>query len=140
MVPTVSIGSTDLHSVEQMNLAFPEFSARMLVRSHTPHWEHEFVAQDTVFAPLVQGVSGRAPCQIMDAIYGGVLGAYEEKNVSYAEIDLEGISLEELGAFMQFQMCVVMHVANLLDINAFDQPNVEDYKKVTRKLLEVEQK
>jgi glucose-6-phosphate isomerase len=58
MVPTVSIGSTDLHSVEQMHLAFPNLIARTLVRVNAPHWEHEFLASDRVFAPLVPGVAG----------------------------------------------------------------------------------
>ncbi|MEK7460022.1 MAG: hypothetical protein AAB628_00510 [Patescibacteria group bacterium] len=140
MVPTVSLGSTDLHSFEQMNLAFPEFSAKFLVRAHAPHWEHEFIADDKVFAPLVPGVSGRAPCQVMDAIYGGVIEAYRARGVSFAEVELQELSLEELGAFLQFHMCMVMHLANLLNVDAFNQPNVEEYKKATRRILEGEKR
>lgn len=135
MVPTVSIGSTDLHSVEQMHLAFPDFVARTLVRVNAPHWEHEFLADDRVFAPLVPGVAGRAPCHIMDAIYEGVKEAYRERGVSFAEIELPDLALESIGAFLQFEMCRVMHLAHLLHINAFNQPNVESYKQATRRIL-----
>ncbi len=135
MVPTVSIGSTDLHSVEQMNLAFPKSSARTLVRVNAPHWEHEFVASDNVFAPIVPGVAGRAPCQVMEAIYGGLKETYQKRGVPFAEIELQNLSLETLGMFLQFEMCMVMHLAHLLHINAFDQPNVEEYKQATRRIL-----
>lgn len=135
MIPTVSIGSTDLHSVEQMHLAFPEFVARTLVRVNAPHWEHEFQATDRVFAPIVPGVAGRAPCHIMDAIYEGVKEAYRERGVSFAEVELPDLTLESIGAFLQFEMCRVMYLAHLLRVNAFDQPNVESYKQATRRIL-----
>ncbi len=135
MVPTVSISSTDLHSVEQMNLADPLLFVRTLVRVNAPHWEHDLLAQERVFAPMVPGIAGRAPCQIMDAIYEGVKEAYRARGVRYAELELPDTSLETIGALLQFEMCMVMHLAHLLNINAFDQPNVEEYKQATRRIL-----
>jgi glucose-6-phosphate isomerase len=136
MVPTVSVGSTDLHSVEQMNLADPKLSFRTLVRAHAPHWEHQFLASDTVFAPLVPGVSHRAPCEILDAIYKGLRETYHVRGVLYGEIALESLDPESLGALLQFHMCMVMHLADMFRINAFDQPNVEEYKTAVRKVLD----
>jgi glucose-6-phosphate isomerase len=135
MVPTASLGSTDLHSVEQMMLADPKLSFRMLVRAHAPHWEHQFLATDKVFTPLVSGVEHRAPCEILDAIYKGVGEAYRARGVSFGEIILSDLNPESLGALLQFYMCMVMHLAHLLHINAFDQPNVEEYKNATRRIL-----
>ena len=136
MVPTVSIGSTDLHSVEQMNLADPEMAFHILVRAHAPHWEHQFLATDTVFAPLVSGVSHRAPCEILDAIYKALGETYRARGVSYGEIALDSLDPESLGALLQFHLCMVMHLAHLLHINAFDQPNVEEYKTAIRRILD----
>ena len=135
MVPTVSVGTTDLHSVEQMNLAQPNISARFLVRAHAPHWEHQFSALDKVFAPLAPGVAHRAPCEILDAIYKGVVETYQARGVSFGEVTLTSLDPESLGALMQFMMCTTMHLANILNINAFDQPNVEAYKEATRRIL-----
>ena len=135
MVPTVSIGSTDLHSVEQMNLANPTLSARLLIRAHAPHWEHQFLAEDIVFAPLAPGVVSRAPCEVIDAIYAGVVESYHTHHVPFAEITLTDLDPEALGELLQFFMCTVMHLANLLRINAFDQPNVEAYKEAVRRIL-----
>lgn len=135
IVPTVSVGSTDLHSVEQMFLAQPDIFARILVRAHSPHWEHQFLTVDKVFAPLVAGVSGRAPCEILGAVYKGVIETYQSHNVSYGEIELTDLDPESLASLMQLMMCTTMHIANLLKINAFDQPNVEAYKEATRRIL-----
>lgn len=135
MVPTVSIGSTDLHSAEQMHLAHADFFARILMRAHAPHWEHQFLASDSAFAPLASGAQGRAPCEVLDAIYRGVGDTYRARGVSFGEISLSDLDPESLGATMQFFMCTVMHLAHLLNINAFDQPDVESYKENTRQIL-----
>lgn len=135
MVPTVSIGSVDLHSVEQMHLADPRFVARVLVRAHAPHWEHQFLAHDGTFAPLVPELLRRSPCEVLDAIYQAVKETYLARGISFGEIILDDLEPESLGALFQFQMCVVMHTANLLGINAFDQPNVEEYKNNVRRIL-----
>ncbi|MBI3634114.1 MAG: hypothetical protein HY228_00670 [Candidatus Yonathbacteria bacterium] len=135
LVPTVSIGSTDLHSMEQMHLAHPRATARTLVRVNAPHWDHNAVVHERAIASLVPGVLDREPRQIMDAIYEGVQKTYDTRGVRYAEIELPDISLQTLGALLQFEMCVVMHLANLLHIDAFNQPNVEEYKNVVREIL-----
>jgi glucose-6-phosphate isomerase len=100
------------------------------------HWEHQFLAHDTVFAPLVPGIMRRAPCEVMDAIYHGVKETYRARGVSFGEVVLADLEPESIGAFLQFQMCMVMHLGNLLRINAFDQPDVEAYKEVVRHILE----
>ena len=135
IIPTVSLGSTDLHSVEQMHLADAKFVARMLVRAHSPHWEHQFLASDAVFAPIIPALGRRAPCEVMDAIYQGVKETYQTQGVLFGEVALPDLDPESLGAFLQLQMCVVMHLGQLFGVNAFDQPNVEEYKKVVRRIL-----
>jgi len=135
IVPSVSVGSTDLHSVEQMFLAQPNIFARLLIRAHSPHWEHQFLVDGNVLASLVDGVSGRSPCEILDAIYKGAIETYQTHKVSYGEIELTDLDPESLASLMQTMMCTTMHLANLLNINAFDQPNVEAYKEATRRIL-----
>ncbi len=140
LVPTVSLGSTDLHSVEQMHLAHPLAMARTLVRVSAPHWDNSPFVHERRVASLVPGVFGRAPRQIMDAVYEGVKRAYDARGALYAEIELPDISLETIGALLQFEMCVVMHLAHLLHIDPFNQPNVEEYKKEVREILGMEER
>lgn len=135
IVPTASIGTTDLHSVEQLYLSDPTLFARTIIRVNSSHWGHDLASPSRTFLSLVPGVSGRAPCQIMEIIYRGVKETYQKRGISFAEIELSELSLQTIGALMQFEMCVVMHLAHLLNINAFDQPHVEDYKKAVRDIL-----
>lgn len=135
IVPSVSVATVDFHSTEQLYLSAPALFARTIVRVNASHWGHDLFPDEHVFAPLVPGVSGHAPCQIMEAMYLGVKGTYQKRGVSFAELELSDLSPESLGALFQFEMCVVMYVAYLLDINAFDQPHVEGYKEEVRGIL-----
>jgi len=73
--------------------------------------------------------------EIATAIYGGVIGAYQTKKLPYrATIFTEDLA-HSAGLFMGMRMRETMYVAELLGINAFDQPNVELYKDKTREIL-----
>lgn len=135
IVPSVSVGTADLHSIEQLFLSAPSLFARTIVRVNASHWGHNLFSDEHTFAPLAPGIGGHAPCQIMEAIYLGVKESYRAREVSFAEIELPDLSLQTMGALMQFEMCVVMYLAHLLDINAFDQPYVEGYKEAVRNIL-----
>jgi len=69
------------------------------------------------------------------AIYGGVMAAYQEKNLPYRSTILDEDLTYSLGLFMAMRMLETAYVAELMDINAFDQPNVELYKTKTKKIL-----
>ena len=51
------------------------------------------------------------------------------------EVILEHIDESSLGAFLQFKMIEMMFLGKLLNVNTFDQPNVEDYKVETKNIL-----
>ena len=74
--------------------------------------------------------------EIATALYGGVVSAYEEKSLPYRSTVFTDESLAySLGLFMGMRMREIMYVAELMNINAFDQPNVELYKDKTRDIL-----
>jgi glucose-6-phosphate isomerase len=73
--------------------------------------------------------------EIATAIYGGVIGAYQTKKLPYrATIFTEDLA-HSVGLFMGMRMRETMYIAELLGINAFDQPNVDLYKDKTREIL-----
>ena len=71
----------------------------------------------------------------MQAIYEGTKGAYDKQERPYMEIRFKHLDEYHIGAFMQFKMIEMMYLGNLMNVNPFDQPNVEMYKKITRQLL-----
>jgi glucose-6-phosphate isomerase len=134
ITPVVSIGSTDLHSMAQLYFGGPRDKFTSLVYSQTSQPNVKVPAK-TEFANLVDGIAGKDAALIMDAIYGGVKKAYQNNKLPFTEVILPEISAYAIGQYLQFKMIEMMFLAKLLSLNAFDQPNVEDYKKETRKLL-----
>jgi glucose-6-phosphate isomerase len=72
----------------------------------------------------------------MQAIYGGTVAAYHTHRLPYCEAFLPAVSPYALGMFLQWHMLAVMYLGEMWHLNTFDQPNVEDYKKVTRQILD----
>lgn len=115
ITPTVSIGTTDLHSMGQLYLRGPRDKTTLFVSS---------------------AEQGKSFGEIMKAALSGTEIVYEKHNSPFAEAIFDGITASELGAFMQWKMIETMYLAKILSVNAFDQPDVESYKKETAKILE----
>ncbi|OGZ45737.1 MAG: hypothetical protein A3C84_04395 [Candidatus Ryanbacteria bacterium RIFCSPHIGHO2_02_FULL_48_12] len=135
ITPTVSVGSTDLHSVGQLYLGGPRDKVTTFI--YTTHEDGSVsVPKDTVgTVELVPGIAGKPFAYIMQAIRQGVTVAYEKAGLPFREIALPQETPYELGQCMQFMMLETMYLARLLGVNAFDQPSVESYKEETRRIL-----
>ena len=73
--------------------------------------------------------------KVMDAILKGVKIAFRKNKRPFTEIILNDTSEYSIGQFLQMQMIGMMYLGHLMEVNPFDQPNVEAYKKETRKIL-----
>jgi glucose-6-phosphate isomerase len=133
VTPTVSVGSTDLHSVGQLYLGGPRDKITTFV--YTEDTTQTVRIPDTLEFPLVEGISGKNDSDIMKAICEGTKIAYKNQGLPFMEVILEKISEKELGAFLQFKMIEMMYLGQLLNVNAFDQPHVELYKVETKRIL-----
>jgi glucose-6-phosphate isomerase len=133
ITPTVSIGSTDLHSVAQLYLGGPEDKVTTFVYAPT---NTEVINNGKLFPGLLPMIEGKSSEDVTGAILKGVKRAYTEDNQQFMEITLEDINEEEIGAFLQFKMLEMMFLGKLLSVNAFNQPSVESYKVATREILE----
>jgi glucose-6-phosphate isomerase len=136
ITPTVSLGSTDLHSVGQLYLGGPKDKLTTFVSASQS--AAVIVPQERVFADLVPMINGKSAADIMDAILQGVQLAYQKAELPYMEVTLDAIDEQSIGAFLQFKMLEMMYLGKLLMVNSFDQPNVESYKIETKQLLERE--
>ncbi len=136
ITPTVAIGSTDLHSMAQLYLGGPKDKFTVFVSVDFENSDSGIrVPEELEGESLVNEISGKDFNQIMNAILGGVKAAYKNNNRPYSEVVLKDLKEDSIGRFLQFKMIEMMFLAELLNVNAFDQPNVEDYKKETKNLL-----
>lgn len=134
ITPTVSVGSTDLHSMGQLYLGGPQDKQTTFVYAKETKAQVRMPAE-RVFPELVQMIEGKTAAQIMDAILGGTKMAYAKRGLPFVEVVLDDISVASIGEYFQFKMMEMMYLAHLMEVNAFDQPNVENYKVGTKALL-----
>jgi len=135
ITPTVSVGSTDLHSVGQLYLGGPKDKLTTFVYS-TDESQKLLVPNERTFSSVVEMVNGKTTNDVMSAILEGVKIAYNKQQVPFMSVELASITPYEIGAFMQFKMMEMMYLGKLLNVNPFDQPNVESYKLETKRILE----
>lgn len=135
ITPTYSIGSTDLHSVAQLYLGgpFDKFTTFVKVKKNKQQIK---VPNYSEYNSLVKGIQNKEIQDIMNAIYEGVKKAFCKSNRAFMEIVLPDKTESTIGQFLQYKMMETMFLGALMNINPFDQPNVEMYKIETKKLLQ----
>lgn len=112
ILPIVSIGTNDLHSTLQLYLDGPKNIY-------------------TIF------VSAKPLPPLVAAILDGVKASYQNHSLPYVHIEMPVLDAFELGKFMKTRMTEVIRVAELMHVDPYTQPAVEEYKKEARRLLSV---
>ena len=133
VTPTVSVGTVDLHSVAQLYLGGPQdkFTTFVTVKPKS----HMFVPHIDEFNMFVENIQGKSVSFIMDSIFGGVTAAYKNDGRPFASVGLPVVDEYCVGQLLQWKMLEIIYLGELLNVNPFDQPQVELYKKETRELL-----
>ena len=130
ITPTYCIGSTDLHSMGQQYLGGPydTFTTFVSIKKR----EKIKIKSKTM---LVEGIDNKEMKDVIDAILKGAKKAYKKMNRPFVSFELEKLNEMSIGYFMEIKMMEMMFLGHLLNVNPFDQPNVELYKRETRKIL-----
>lgn len=80
-------------------------------------------------------LAGRTMNEVNATSNDGVALAHEEGGVPVIKIELAKLDAYHLGYLMMFFMKACVMSASLLEVNPFDQPGVEAYKKKMVSLL-----
>jgi len=133
ITPTVSIGSTDLHSMGQLYLGGIKDKLFSFISTETQAKDIS-VPQEPLLE-ILKEVEEKSTSEIMDAILAGVKIAFLKQDLPFTELILDDISPHSLGQIMQLKMMEMMMLGQLMGVDPFDQPSVESYKQETRKIL-----
>lgn len=135
LVPTISMGTADLHSVGQLYLSGASKIMTFFVT--VGDWQAPIVtpAGENGLDQIVPGLNDKSFADIMQATWNGVDHVYQLRNNPRMHSVLPQLSPYWMGAWMASNMLAVVYVARLLGVNPFDQPAVESYKQQTRSLL-----
>jgi glucose-6-phosphate isomerase len=133
LTPTVSIGSTDLHSMVQLYLAGPHnrFTTFIAVENA----RRQLQIPDTTARTLAPAMAAQSFATLMHAILQGTQKAYERAQRPFVSWVIPEKNAWYIGQLMQYKMMEVMYLGSLWNINPFDQPHVELYKQETQRLL-----
>jgi len=134
ITPTVSIGSVDLHSMAQLYLGGPDDKFYRFISVERPSSDPK-TPRSADLEKLVPHSSGKKLSELMDATLYGTQAAFSAKSIPYIHLRLPDTSARTIGALLQLEMAEMMLLAYLLNVNAFDQPAVEAYKKETKRIL-----
>ena len=132
MTPIVSVGSVDLHSMNQLYVDGLKDKIFTFVNA-MPTERVDIPTQLPIPSPAK--LAGKNTGEIMGAIYLGTKNSYVKAGLPFFEVLFDSVSEKSLGEYMQYKMIEIMYLAKLMDVNAFDQPSVESYKKETRLIL-----
>lgn len=134
LFPTVVQYSTDLHSLGQ----FVQDGRRTLIETFL------MVEEDGGNIPVpamdkdldgLRYLEGRSMSDINQKAFEGTSRAHDSGGVPVQTIWLQGISAETIGHLLYFFEHAVAVGGYLLDVNPFDQPGVEEYKREMFSLL-----
>jgi glucose-6-phosphate isomerase len=135
ITPTVSLGTTDLHSVIQLYLAGPHDKVTTFVYPEYNNNSPILKVPDTEIACLVPGLANKTVTTVTHALFRGVQAAYRQAQRPFITLEFDIKSSYVLGQYSMLKQCQVLYLGYLLGASVFDQPAVELYKHKTREIL-----
>lgn len=134
IVPIISMGTVDLHSMVQLYLAGPNTMFTTFISVDAP--KNELILASDELGQAINGeLSSLSFVSGMKAILQGTCAAYKLQQRPFCLITLADKSEYTIGQFLQWNMLKIMYLGALLQVDPFDQPQVELYKKQTRRIL-----
>ncbi len=118
LTPEISIGTTDMHSMLQLYL------------SGKTNRQFNFIKSTAKGGNAISSKHNTTDAQLLNEIYHKTKTVFVQKQVPFIETELQGVNETELGYLMQFKMLETAFLARFLNVNAFDQPNVDEFKKI----------
>ena len=126
--------STDLHSLGQYIQEGERHIFETIIHIDTPTKDIEIQKQDNDLDGL-NYLAGKTLSYVNTKAEEGTLMAHQEGQVPNIVLHLENVSEASFGYMMYFFEIACAMSAYLIDINPFDQPGVESYKKHMFQLL-----
>jgi len=132
ITPLISIGTRDLHSMYQLFLDGPKDKLTNFI--YVENLDIDFTIQNVNLEGF-EFLNNKTFNQLLKAVYQSVRKSYQEFNLPFVENIFENLDEKNLGEFMQSKMIEIIFLGKLLNINPFNQPAVENYKKNIKSFL-----
>lgn len=134
MFPAVAGYSTDLHSLGQMVQQGQRNLIETFLRIEKSSQKLDVEATDDNGDGL-NYLAGKSFHEINTRAYEGTLQAHVEGGVPTVTVTMEELNAQQLGSFLYFYELFTAVYVYCLEVNPFNQPGVENYKKAMYRLL-----
>ena len=127
LMPTSLTYSTDLHSMGQYLQEGRQIFMETIMAVDEP----------SVTIEIPGGPQkGKTVAEINEAMIGGVISAHRQADIPVAEIHISKLDTRSFGQLIYFLETTCAITAMLNEVNPFDQPGVEAYKREMHRLLD----
>lgn len=135
ITPIVSIGSTDLHSMAQLYFGGPKDKFTTILTVNDEHRIHIKEHKEMLALFGYKKKESLRFDQILRAIESGVFAAYDKHELPYQHMQLGRRDTYHVGTYIAWLELTTYLLAQGMNVDPFDQPNVEDYKSGTKHML-----
>lgn len=134
LFPTIASYSTDLHSVGQMIQQGQRNLMETLITIEKPLSDLKLSKMETDTDQL-NYLAEQPIHKINNSALEGTFQAHVDGGVPVVLVGIETLNEQQIGRFIYFYELFTAVYVYMLEVNPFNQPGVEDYKKAMYKLL-----
>lgn len=135
LTPALAMGVTDQHSQLQLYLDGPDDKQFTLLSDSTLQHEGARVPERFGQLPAVQTLIGHSTGELLHAEYRATRETLTRHHRPNRAIALDSRDPAALGALLMLLELETVAIAELLQVDAFDQPAVEEGKRLAREYL-----
>ncbi|MDX1641359.1 MAG: glucose-6-phosphate isomerase [Balneolaceae bacterium] len=135
MFPAMAGYSTDLHSIGQMIQEGQRNLMETLLVVQEPISDFKVEETKGEDVDQLEYLAGKSFHEINKSALDGTVQAHTEGGVPVIKINIEKLNAQQLGKLIYFYEFFTAVYVYMLDVNPFNQPGVEGYKKAMYRLL-----
>ena len=133
VTPLAAVGTVDQHSMQQLFLDGPD---NKLFNFITADYAGEGATIDTLGLQGLEYLHGHSIGDILQSMQFGTVQTFIVRGRPVRTLHIDTPSERTAGALMQHFMLETVLAADILGVNPYDQPAVEDGKKLARSYLQ----
>lgn len=131
--PVTSIAPRDLHADFQLQLGGPKNFFTIFVREQDSYGDlEESIADAGLLPERLKYLEGQKLGDLHRALQEGTVETFRDDNRPFIDIRIPRFDATRVGQLLLLEELVVMYLGHLLEINTFNQPQVEKYKDIAR--------
>lgn len=132
--PNVSFGPKDHHSVLQLYLDGPKDKFFTFINFDEKQ-KNKYKLSGPLIPTDFNFLKNKNLNFIIKSQFNATINVFKTKNIPFRQIILKKNNEEQLGIFFTFFVLETLLIAKLIKVNPFDQPDVEQIKLETKKIL-----